>query len=128
MLNSTGIKKDALGNAKQILANVDLQMSVGCVVAKTDGVTVGSKTIVKAGTPIQIDLNNLTAAAKKATGTVAMNAVLLHDVDVTNGNNNGTALLFGFVNTSRLDSDVKALVTTAQTAANISKLITFVKV
>ena len=46
-----------------------------------------------------------------ASGTVSANAVLLHNVDVTAGTKNGTALLFGFVNYNRLESDVQALVT-----------------
>lgn len=39
------------------------------------------------------------------------NAVLLHDVIVTEGTKNGTALIFGFVNYNRLDADVQAKVT-----------------
>lgn len=46
---------------------------------------------------------------KSSTG-VAGNAVLLHNVDVTNGNNNGTALIWGFVNINRLEDDVAAKV------------------
>lgn len=44
-------------------------------------------------------------------GTVQANAVLLHNVDVTDGTKNGTALIWGFVNVNRLDTDVKQLVT-----------------
>lgn len=43
----------------------------------------------------------------KATG------VLLHDVDVTDGDDNGTLLIFGFVNINRLDADVQTAITTA---------------
>jgi len=35
------------------------------------------------------------------------NAVLLHNVDVTEGGKNGTALIWGFVNYNRLEQDVK---------------------
>ena len=128
MYNKSGVTKTSLKGPKQILANVDLQASVGCIVQSSDGVTVDARKIVKAGTPIQIDLNNLQTLAKKATGAVAMNAVVLHDVDVTNGNANGTALIFGFVNVNRLDSDVQTLVTTALTAAAATKQVTFMKV
>jgi hypothetical protein len=57
-----------------------------------------------------------------------MNAVLLHDVDVTAGNANGTALIYGFVNVNRVDSDVAAAITTAAAAEGRSALITFMKV
>ena len=81
MLNRSGISKTTLTATRQILANVELQSSVGCIVPKALGVAVGSKTIAKAGTPIKIDLMNLQTAAVKADGTTALNAVLLHDVD-----------------------------------------------
>lgn len=127
MLNRSGITKNTFAATKQILANVDLQSSVGCIVPQSLGVTVGSKKIAKAGTPIKIDLMNLQTAVQKADGTVALNAVLLHDVDVTAGNANGTALIFGFVNVSRVDSDVATAITTAAAATGRSTLITFIK-
>lgn len=128
MLNRSGISKTTLATTKQILANVELQSSVGCIVPQTLGVTVGNKKIVKAGTPIQINFGNLNELAFKADGTKAMNAVVLHDVDVTNGNANGTALIFGFVNMNRLDSDVISALETAMGATEVSRLITFMAV
>lgn len=127
MLNRSGVSKNTYGATKQILANVELQSSVGCIVPQSLGVAVGAKKIAKAGTPIQIDLLNLQTVAKKADATTALNAVLLHDVDVTAGNANGTALVFGFVNVNRVDADVAAAITTAAGAADKSHLITFMK-
>lgn len=127
MLNHSGVSKTTLAAARQILANVELQASVGCVVPASIGVAVGAKKIVKAGTPIMVDLMNLQTVAQAANGTTAMNAVLLHDVDVTNGNANGTALVFGFVNVNRVETDVAALITTAAGNTSASKLLTFVK-
>lgn len=127
MLNRSGITNTSLAATKQILANVDLQSSVGCIVPQTLGVVVGSKKIAKAGTPIKIDLMNLQTAAVKADGTTPLNAVLLHDVDVTAGNANGTALIFGFVNVNRVDSDVATAITTAAAADGVSQMITFMK-
>lgn len=127
MLNRSGVYTNTYGATKQILANVELQSSVGCIVPQSLGVTVGAKKIAKAGTPIQIDLLNLQTVAKKADASTALNAVLLHDVDVTAGNANGTALVFGFVNVNRVDSDVAAAITTASGAAAKSPLITFMK-
>lgn len=128
MLNRSGISKTTLTATKQILANVELQSSVGCVVPQLLGVEVGTKKIAKAGTPIKVNLMNRNVVVEKADGTTAMNAVLLHDVDVTAGNANGTALIFGFVNVNRVDSDVATAITTAAAAAGASKLITFMKV
>lgn len=127
MLNRSGISKTTMTAPRQILANVELQSSVGCIVPQALGVEVGGKKIAKAGTPIKVDLMNLQTAATKADGTTAMNAVLLHDVDVTNGNANGTALIFGFVNVNRVESDVATAITTAVGATGASKQITFIK-
>lgn len=121
MFNNDGIKSKAYGATTQILANVEFQYSVGCRVPKTLGVTVDGRSIVKAGTPIYIDLGNLQtpvlepAEASGDDPAIVANAVLLHNVDVTDaavgGAKNGTALLFGFVNVNRLDATVKAKVT-----------------
>lgn len=135
MLNRSGISKTTLAATKQILANVELQSSVGCIVPQTLGVAVGTKKIAKAGTPINIDLMNLQTVVKKVdpdtagsgAAAVPMNAVLLHDVDVTSGNANGTALIFGFVNVNRVDSDVATAITTAVAISGSTDKITFMK-
>lgn len=106
MLNRSGVTKTSYAAPKQILANVELQASVGCIVPQSIGVDVNGKKIAKAGTPITMNLTNLQAAVSAAEGKA--NAVLLHDVDVTAGNANGTALYFGVVNINRVDSDVAA--------------------
>ena len=111
MLNYDGTFKVTATAPVQILANVELQESVGCIVPTSLGTTVDGKSIAKAGTPIHIDLSNLQTPAAAATAGSAANAVLLHDVEVTSGSHNGTALIFGFVNINRLDSDVRAKVT-----------------
>lgn len=127
MLNRSGITTNSYGAPKQILANVEWQNSVGCIVPQTLGVTVGAKKIAKAGTPIKVNLENLQEAVVAGNATNAMNAVLLHDVDVTNGNANGTALYAGVVNLNRVESDVATLITTAKTATGISPLVVFIK-
>lgn len=125
MFNNTGIKKEAYGNVKQILKNVDLQESVGIVVDETAGVlnSAGRK-IVKAGTPLTGNLDERTTAFTASTlGTDAV-GVLLHDVDVTTGDNNGILLIFGFVNTNRLENDVKEKITSqVKTALPMIKFI-----
>lgn len=134
MLNRSGITKTSCSNIKQILANVELQSSVGCIVPQSLGVTVGSKKIAKAGTPVNVDLMNLNnavtkpAAAAGEAAEVPMNAVLLHDVDVTAGTANGTALIFGFVNLNRVDADVATAIGEAVAIEGASQKLTFMRV
>ena len=116
MLNQTGVRKETYGNTNQILFAVEHQVSMGVVVSKALGVAEGTKKVVKAGTPLTGDLDARTTAFTAATAgssTEASNAVgvLLHDVDVTTGDANGTLLLFGFVNTNRIDATTKAKLT-----------------
>lgn len=222
MLNKDGITKQSYGSQNQILANVELQASVGCIVPQSlvPDADANGKKIAKAGTPIVVNFGNLQAdvsaavgptlgvftvqittafaadevitidgvnytcastedvankkfaganaaaqitsllkmvkttnynvgsvsgatdklgftqkvvdvsdttgpvvSATSSTGEIGSvtktetpdagstaNAVLLHDVDVTNKKANGTALYFGVVNTNRLDADVQAKV------------------
>lgn len=117
MFNNTGIKKETAGAPKQILFNMQNQMSVSIQVASSAGSISGGKTIVKAGTPLSGDLTArdtaFTAAAAAGEGTTAKPAVgvLLHDVDVTDGPGNGSLLIWGFVNLDRLESDVASKIT-----------------
>ena len=138
MLNRDGVRKYSYNNVKQILANVEFQESVGCIVPQDMGVNVtgNGKTlkIVKAGTPIHIDLEDINTAVeapKAASGAdpaIPMNAVLLHDVNVTDGDANGTACIFGFINLNRVDSDVRTAITAASAIAGASPLLTFMAV
>lgn len=111
MLNQNGIHKTVGAAPVQILFNVEHQVSVGILCANT-GVTADAngKKILKAGTPMAGSLTARGTAYTKANDNTAV-GVLLHDVDVTNGNANGTLLIFGFVNTSRIDSTTVALIT-----------------
>ena len=115
MYNNTGITKTSYLNKNQILFAVEHQVSMSIVVDDTAGTedSATKRKIVKAGTPLTGSLDARTTAFTKATTSTGSNAVgiLLHDVDVTAGENNGTLLIFGFVNTNRLDSTTKALIT-----------------
>lgn len=129
MLNRDGIRKETFLDDPQILANVELQYSVGVVISSTLGVTVNGRKIVKAGTPItgSLDARTTPWTAAVTSGTApdevsTASGVLLHPVDVTDGNANGTVLLFGFVNKSRLDTATKNLIT-----APVEKALTGIK-
>lgn len=119
MFNQSGITNNKMSAATQILANVELQMSVGCVVTNALATVVGTKKIVKAGTPVKIDFNNLTTPAVDG-GATGYNAIILHDADVSYGNQNATALIFGFVNLNRIDTTTLAKLTSY---ANNSKVV-----
>lgn len=118
-----------LTTPKQILFNVQNQMSIG-VIVKNTGVAADSngKKIVKAGTPIGGDTSLL---ENRATGAVVTNlaadgakaqGVLLHDVDVTAGDANGSMLIWGFVNLDRLD-----VVPVAEAKTALKGKVTFIK-
>lgn len=113
MLNRSGIIKETAVAPSQILFNVQNQMSVEVIVDKTVGIAgEDGRKIVKAGTPLN---GNLTArdtafVAAEDTSNPAV-GVLLHDVDVTDGNANGTLLIWGFVNLNRMDSTTASSIT-----------------
>lgn len=124
------IKTSAYVNINQILFNTDPQVSVGILVSDA-GITAGDdgKKIVKAGTPLTGSLEARgTAFTKAATASGASNAVgvLLHDVDVTAGAENGTLLIFGFVDLNKVDTTTAALVTSEVKAA-LKGGVTFLK-
>lgn len=129
MLNDGKIAKSNYVASTQILADPNLQFSVGCVVPAVAGDEAdGGRKIAQAGLPIVVDLGSLNSACKVADATANLaNAVLLHDVDVTKGQNNGTALIFGFVDMSKLSTDMISKINSAFGASGASKKITFVK-
>lgn len=132
MLNADGARKTSYGKPIQILANVEHQMSVGCIVPKTMASTVDGKSIVPAGTALNINLMDLQVRAKAPTTGSPMNAVLLHDVDMTNvaegGAMNGTALIWGFVNVNRLRAAEQSSIVTAAAIEGGTDKITLLKV
>ena len=111
MFNNTGVKTEKFGNTNQILFAVEHQVSMGIVVDQTVGVEESGRKIAKAGTPLTGDLDARTTAFTEGSDANAI-GVLLHDVDVTAGDSNGAILLFGFVNTNRIDETTKAKLTT----------------
>ncbi len=115
MLNQTGIKKSSYVSTNQILFNTDPFVAVSIIVDDAMGVVdpATGRKIVKAGTPLAGDLTKRETAftaVNEASSTVASDAkgILLHDVDVTTGDANGTLLIFGFVNVDRIDATVMA--------------------
>ncbi len=124
MVNTT-----TYANVKNILIGQDsYHISLPCIVGNTDVTVVDGKKILKAGTPLYGDITARDTAFVKATTTSDSSnavAVLLHDVDVTDGNANGTIVLAGCIDLLKLDTDVQGLIDDAAKKA-LSRII-FVK-
>lgn len=127
MLNRTGIKKETLAGPVQILFNVQNQMSVGIRVGDAYSVTRDGRKIVPAGTPLSGSLEARNTAFVKAVDTTnPATGVLLHDVDVTDGEANGTLLIWGFVDLNKVDTATAALIT-ANRKTELAGKVTFLK-
>lgn len=126
MLNQTGIKKTSAVTRKAILIAPELAFSLSCKVANT-GVGAGEdgKKIVKAGTPLAGDIEARDTAFTVAGSEATPCGILLHDVDVTEGTANAQVVIFGFVDSSKLDESVTQMLS-SQMRAKLPK-ITFVK-
>ena len=124
------IKTQTYVNVNQILFNTDPQVSVGVLVSNS-GISAGTdgRKIVKAGTPLTGSLEARgTAFTKASTTSGVSNAVgiLLHDVDVTAGSENGTLLIFGFVDLNKVPSAALEAIDSATKAA-LKGGVTFLK-
>lgn len=125
-----GFKNTKASTPVQILAVVDPQVSFGCIVSDA-GVTADAsgRKIVKAGTPLVGDLTQRDTAFTKvvlSSTEASVVGVLLHDVDVTDGAENGTCLVFGWVNKDRIDETTLTLWNEATTAA-LKNRVTMIK-
>lgn len=121
------IKIESAVNVNQILFCTDPQVSVGIIVDDAASVTENGRKVVKAGTPLNGDLTARNTAFVKAVDTTnPATGILLHDVDVTDGDNNGALLVFGFVNLERLDTTTAALITD-QRKTELAGKVTFLK-
>lgn len=107
------VNKETYGQlGKHILiANDSYMVTLPARVTNT-GVDADSdgKKILRAGTPLAGDITKRDTAFTKTNGSTAV-AVLMHDVDVTEGAENATIILAGCVDLLKLDSATQALVT-----------------
>lgn len=123
MAIGNSIKSQEFGNDKQILIAPELAFTVGCLVGNT-GVSANKegRKIIKAGTPVGGATNVLTnrqTVLAEATGETAQ-GVVLHDVDVTDGDANATLVIEGVIDVLKVEADVASKLTTA--AANLPKI------
>ena len=120
------VKTTKYGVDKNILIAPDQAFTIGCLVGNS-GVTADSngRKIIKAGTPVGSTVNVFenrqtvlivtnTANSGSSAAVDGKNAkgVLLHDVDVTDGDANATLVVAGYVDLLKLDvtpvADAKA--------------------
>lgn len=118
MLNQTGTKKTIYNAESEILVDIQNHTAVSIIVSD-EGVTAGAdgKKILYAGQPVYGDLMDrdtpFTASAK-TTGqdtsavTTKVVGVLRHMVDVTEGNANSQAVIFGTVDISKVETNTAA--------------------
>lgn len=128
-MSSYGFNEIDGTSKKEILFSTQPMLAVGVQVGNT-GVSADAngKKIIKEGTPLTGSLTARTTAFSVASDTNNVsNAVgILYggDLDVTDGTQNATLLILGFVNWDKLDSTVKTLTTTyTKTALNMIKYI-----
>lgn len=106
---NVGITTTKVTTPVDILFCTDNAVSVSIIVKQDSGTDTNN--VVKAGTPMKGDLKDRTKQFEKdSTGDETV-GILLHDVDVTKGDNNGTLLLTGFVNLDRVDETTAQLIT-----------------
>lgn len=127
MLNNPNQSTMTGAAKKNILVDTKNRFAVSCKIAST-GVEADAhgKKIVKAGTPLAGSLTARETAftvAKASTDDIV--GILQDDVDVTSGESNGSCLVFGFVDESKLEASVVTAITTV-TKAKLP-LITFIK-
>ena len=105
---------------KHILIGNDSYMLTLPGIIKATGVSAGTdgKKVVKAGTPLYGDIEKrdtgFTIAGAEGASPVC---VLMHDVDVTAGDENGTIVIAGCVDLLKLEASVKTALTSTVKAA-----------
>lgn len=104
------MKSTKYGADKNILIAPELAHTVGCIVGNT-GVEANSdgRKIIKAGTPVGgavdvlIDRQTVLTTCNTSENGAKAQGLLLHDVDVSEGNANATLIVAGVVDVAKLD-------------------------
>lgn len=123
MAVANSVKSKTYSNEKQILIAPELAFTIGCLVGNTgvDADANGRK-IIKAGTPVGGSTSVLTNRQTVLTkGAENAQGVVLHDVDVTDGDGRATLVVSGYVDLYKVDSDVASIITSA--TATLSRIV-----
>ena len=123
MLNNPKVSITNGTNRKTILVDELNSTALSCVVANTGVEEVNGKKIIKAGTPVTGDLTDRNTPFTVDTAGTNPTGVILHDVDVTDGNANSQVVIFGFIDISKLEDDVVGLITAAAPKLTMIKLV-----
>ena len=109
---------------KHILIANDSYMVTLPGIIKATGVTAGTdgRKVVKAGTPVYGDIEKRDTGftVSGASGATPV-AVVMHDVDVTAGDENGTIVIAGCVDLLKLDASVRTAISSVK--ANLPRII-----
>ncbi len=124
MAKNMVVKNEYGAPQKQILLADELAFTIGAQIGNAGVSAVNGKKIIKAGTPLKGNLLDRDTAFV-VDETAAANVILLHDVDVTDGDTNGTIVVSGFVDLLKLDADVQQKIT--ETVISALKHIVFLK-
>lgn len=109
---------------KHILIANDSYMVTLPGIIKATGVTAGTdgRKVVKAGTPVYGDIEKRDTGFTVSGGSGAKPvAVVMHDVDVTAGDENGTIVIAGCVDLLKLDASVRTAVSSVK--ADLPRII-----
>ncbi len=122
MAVANSVKSKDYANEKQILIAPELAFTIGCLVGSTGvDADANGKKIIKAGTPVggttSVLTNRQTVLTKGASNA---QGVVLHDVDVTDGDGRATLVVAGYVDLYKLDADVVSIVSDA--TATLTKI------
>lgn len=123
MAVANSVKTKSYSNEKQILIAPELAFTIGCLVGNS-GVDADSngRKIIKAGTPVggatSVLTNRQTVLTKGADNA---QGVVLHDVDVTDGDGRATLVVSGYVDLYKVDSDVQSIITSA--TSTLSRIV-----
>ena len=115
MAVANSVKSKTYSNEKQILIAPELAFTIGCLVGNTGvNADANGRKIIKAGTPVGGSTSVLTNRQTVLTkGAENAQGVVLHDVDVTDGDGRATLVVSGYVDLYKVDEDVKTIITSA---------------
>lgn len=102
------VKKEEYGTDKHILiANNSYMVTLPAVILQQGSIEdIYGKRIIKAGTPLSGNIKKRQLGFKELGLEETPSCILLHDVDVTDGDSNGTIVIAGVVDLLKLDEGV----------------------
>lgn len=123
---NTRIEKTVYGGPDKhiLIADDSFKVTLSGIISD-DSVVAGEdgRKVVKAGMPLYGDTEKRNETKFKTTGDGDPSCLLLHDVDVTDGENNGTILLAGCVDLLKVDETVRTINLTTEIKGKFKNII-----